>query len=266
MRTGGEPGRARPGDGGGRRGPFDAPATVGDSGLTGPLPVGEPPRPPRERGVRGRLRALRGALAGTVSVLPRVLGLTWRASRVLTLGLMAATLVGGLMPAATAYVTKLLTDTVVEGVRSASGDGPAKVLLALPLSGWSTTVTPTTKLVAVAGLQLLILAGTALCTALATICRQLLQEKVALTIRHQVARHSVELDLAFFEDADSYDLLRQARDGTATRPVSMVTGVFDLIKTLITFTGMVGLMLVVSPVLALAALLAPLPAFFAESR
>ncbi|MEU2492104.1 ABC transporter ATP-binding protein [Streptomyces sp. NPDC007883] len=258
--------RGRPEGRGMRRGPFDQPVTVGDSGLTGPLEIGEPPRPRRRRGAAERLRAFRTALVGTVRGLPQVLRLTWSTSRGLTLGLMAATVLGGLTPAAAAYVAKLLTDTVVEGVRAQAGDGGARLLLEVPLTGWSTTVTPATKVVVVAGAQLLVFALNALCTALSTICRQLLQEKVALTIRHRVMSHAVGLDLAYFEASDSYDLLQQARDGTATRPVSMVTGVFDLIRTLITFVGMLGLMLVISPVLVLAALLAPLPAFLAESQ
>ncbi|MER6772875.1 ABC transporter ATP-binding protein [Streptomyces bacillaris] len=240
--------------------------TVGDSGLTGPLDIGEPPRGQNRRGLRQRLHGFGEALMGTVKGLPSVLRLTWSAGPKLTAGLLAATLLSGLMPTAAAFVAKLLTDSVVEGIAARDGDGPARVTLELPLTGLSTTVSPVTKICVVAGAQLLVFVLMALCTAVSNICRQLLQEKVALTIRYRVMAHAADLDLAFFERSSSYDLLRQSRDGTATRPVSMVTGAFDLLKTVITFTSMLGLMLMVSPVLAVAALLAPLPAFLAESQ
>lgn len=247
-----------------RRGPFDRPVTVRDSGLSGSVEFKDPP--PRRRvrlGPAARLRALRDAAGQLLSGLPGVLRLTWSASPGLSIGMMAATVLSGLMPTAAAYVAKLLTDAVVEGLRVGAD---ASVRLALPGTSWSWSVTPTTKVMLVAGAELLVFVLRALCGAVSNICRQLLQEKVALTVRHRVMAHAAGLDLAFFESSDSYDLLRQARDGTATRPVSMVSGVFDLIKTLITFTGMIGLLAVISPWLALAAFLAPVPAFFAESH
>ncbi|MFG1950386.1 ABC transporter ATP-binding protein [Micromonospora sp. NPDC048830] len=215
-------------------------------------------------GLRSRLRGSRARLLSTLRGLPRVLRITWQASPALALGLMVATVLSGLAPTAAAYVAKLLTDTVVEGL-GADG-GPARVSLGVPLTGWSTMVTPTTKVVAVTGAQLLVFALMAAGTAATNICRQLLQEKVALGIRHQVMAHAARLDLSFFESSDSYDLLRQASDGTATRPVSMVSGLFDLVKTLITFSSMLGLLVVVSPWIALAALLAPIPAFLADHK
>ncbi|WP_336053792.1 ABC transporter ATP-binding protein [Streptomyces sp. CA2R101] len=245
-----------------RRGPADRPVTVRDSGLSGPVVFAEPPRRRERRSLAARLRALRDALTTVLAGLPKVLRLTWSASRALTVGLLVATVVNGLIPTAVAYVAKLLTDAVVEGLRTG---GHGQVRLGLPGTGWSATMTPTTKVVVIAGAELLVFALRAVGTALSNICRQLLQERVALTIRHQVMVHATELDLAFFESSDSYDLLRQARDGTATRPVSMVSGVFDLIKTLITFAGMIGLLTAVNPWLALAAFLAPVPAFLAES-
>ncbi|MFJ4185087.1 ABC transporter ATP-binding protein [Kitasatospora sp. NPDC089509] len=240
--------------------------TVRDSGLTGPLDFPEPPRGRKGRPLRERLRGLRRAAAGTVTGLPRVLRSTWSASRALTVGLLATTVLGGFLPTLSAYVAKLLTDAVVEGVRFHGTDGAHQVALGIPLLGWSTTTTPTTKIVVVAAGQLAVLGLLALCTAGANVFRQLLQERLALTFRHRIMAHASELDLAFFEDSRSYDLLRQAQDGTTTRPMAMVSGMFDLIKALITFAGMLGLMLVISPVLVIAVLLAPLPAFLAESQ
>ena len=78
--------------------------------------------------------------------------------------------------------------------------------------------------------------------------------------------HASKLDLAFFEDSTSYDLLRRAQQGAASRPLFMVSGVFGLIQTFIAFVSMIALLIALSPLLALVALVAPIPAFIADTR
>ena len=65
--------------------------------------------------------------------------------------------------------------------------------------------------------------------------------------------HASRLDLEFFEDSASYDLLRRAQQGAAVRPLMMVSGVFGLIQTAITFGSMVFLLIGLSPLLAIVA-------------
>ena len=78
--------------------------------------------------------------------------------------------------------------------------------------------------------------------------------------------HAAKLDLAFFEDSTSYDLLRRAQQGASSRPLFMVSGVFGLIQTAIAFVSMIALLIALSPLLALVALVAPIPAFVADTR
>src|SRR5215210_8434149 len=78
--------------------------------------------------------------------------------------------------------------------------------------------------------------------------------------------HASKLDLAFFEDSTSYDLLRRAQQGASTRPLFMVSGVFGLIQTAIAFLSMIALLVGLSPFLAAVALVAPIPAFIADTR
>src|ERR687884_2308977 len=82
------------------------------SGLTGPADIPEPPSE-QPKDLRGRLGSVREAAQGTVAALPRVLRLVWQASPALTLGLGAATVLSGFVPAATAYTAKLLINAVV---------------------------------------------------------------------------------------------------------------------------------------------------------
>lgn len=87
-----------------------------------------------------------------------------------------------------------------------------------------------------------------------------------MTIQLQVMAHAAKLDLAFFEDSTSYDLLRRAQQGAASRPLFMVSGVFGLIQTAIAFISMIALLIALSPILAVVALVSPIPAFIADTR
>ncbi|HEY0583195.1 MAG TPA: ABC transporter ATP-binding protein, partial [Chloroflexota bacterium] len=151
----------------------------------------------------------------------------------------------GLLPTATAYAAKLLLDSVVAAI---AGHGSKNAI------------------VGVAVFQFGIFALTAISTTLATISQALLQEKMTLTIRHQVMDHASKLHLAYFEGSESYDLLRQASQEAPTRPLSMMTSALGLIRTTITFSSMIALLVSVSPLLALVALLAPIPAFISQSK
>jgi ATP-binding cassette subfamily B protein len=78
--------------------------------------------------------------------------------------------------------------------------------------------------------------------------------------------HANTLDLADFENATYYDQLQQAQRESARRPVDMVSQVFGLVRSTITFGTMIALLLSLSPWIAAAALLSPIPAFVSGSR
>jgi ATP-binding cassette subfamily B protein len=189
-----------------------------------------------------------------------VLGLVWTASRILTIGLAIATVLAGIVPAVTAYVAKLLIDAVV-GAISAHAAGSDAVTPVGPL-----LLDSVGKVVLLAVAQFAIYALTSFLSTLRNVCQQLLQERVTNTIQLQIMDHASKLDLAFFEDSASYDLLRRAQQGASTRPLFMVSGVFGLIQTAIAFASMIALLIGLSPLLAVVALVAPIPAFIADTR
>src|SRR5438105_2791383 len=98
------------------------------------------------------------------------------------------------------------------------------------------------------------------------ISQHLLQERLAIHVQLQIMRHAATLDLAAFENAAYYDQLQQAQRESARRPVEMVSGVFGLGRSLVTFATMVALLIGLSPWVAAAALIAPIPAFISGSR
>jgi ATP-binding cassette subfamily B protein len=81
-----------------------------------------------------------------------------------------------------------------------------------------------------------------------------------------VMQHAATLDLPFFDQSESYDLLRRAQQDAATRPLMMVNAAFGLIQTVITFASMIALLVSLSWVLAVIALVSPVPAFIADAR
>jgi ATP-binding cassette subfamily B protein len=239
-----------------------------ESGLTGPPDIPDPPQD-RPRNLRERWRSIRQAIRGTMSALPRVMQLVWETSRALTIGLAIATLLAGVTPAITAYTAKLLINAVVHAIavrilHQPDHGTPPFPLPFLPSS--SPLLTTTGVIVLLAMIQFVIYAFNSLLSTLRNITQQLLQEKMTLQVQLIVMRHAAELDLPFFEESASYDLLRRAQQDAATRPLMMVNNAFGLIQTLITFASMVALLIGVSPLLALIALVSPVPAFIADTR
>ncbi|MEU6934013.1 ABC transporter ATP-binding protein [Streptomyces sp. NPDC046374] len=245
-------------------------ASSGGSGLTGPVDFPAPG--PEGSARRGPVAALRGAgraTARTVAGLGRVLALVWAASPGLTVALALSTVLVGLVPAAVAMAARLLVDTVVRGAALHGSGDPDRIALAVDLPGftWHPPATTTvTALVALAAVQCGVFALSALATAVRSIAQQLLQERATQSVQVRVMEHAGRLPLSFFEDSASYDLLRQAQQEASTRPVMMIGGAFTLLQHTVTFASMVGLLFGLGPLVAVVALLAPVPAFVSDAR
>lgn len=235
------------------------------SGITGSPEIPDPEPEGEPKDLRGRLRAARAAAAGTLAALPRVLHLVWEASPALTLGLGLVTVLSGVVPAATAYTAKLLINAVLHAIQVHLTGAADRGQLALPLVRLPITTT-TGVIVELAALQFAIFALSSLFGTVRNITQQLLQERVSLRIQLMVMEHAATLDLQFFEDSASYDLLRQAQQEASVRPVVMISTAFGLGQTAITFASMVALLVGLSPLLALVALVAPIPQFISDTR
>jgi ATP-binding cassette, subfamily B, bacterial len=231
-----------------------------------------PPRPPapdEPRGIRAWLRRTLAQMRGTLSGLPRVMRLVWGASRTLTLVLALAAILAGFLPAAQAYAAKLLTNAVVQAIFLHRAHAPDRMALHIPLL-WGSFDLPVLSTIGVvvvlAVLQLAITITSALLTTCSNISQQLLQERVSMHVQLLIIQRASTLDLSFFEDAHSYDILQQAQREATSRPVQMVSGAFGLVRTLITFASMIALLVGLSPWLAIVALLAPIPSFVSDAR
>ena len=245
-----------------RKQPDSGPA---NSGLTGDPGLELPPEDQGPKDLRSRWLNLKQSVTGTSAALPRVLRLVWEASPRITLGLFAATAVAGVIPAAAAYTSKLLINSVVQGILIHNTHIPDRQQFTLgPVH--TPVFTSVNAIVFLAVLQLALFAITALLGTIRNITQQLLQNEVAMRIQLMVMEKAASLDLSFYEDPASYDLLRRAQTDSINRPVMMISTAFGLVQTLLTFITMIALLLGVSPLLALLALVSPIPAFIADTR
>jgi ATP-binding cassette subfamily B protein len=243
-----------------------------NSGLTGDPGVEQPPEDQGPKDLRGRWLNLKQSVTGTTAALPRVLQLVWEANPSITVALFATTAIAGVIPAAAAYTAKLLTNAVVQGIginqyhrldrlsfASLDPNGPLGHV-------YTPAFTAVQMIVILVVVQLALFAVTALLGTLRNITQQLLQNEVSMRIQLMVMEKAASLDLAFYEDPASYDLLRRAQTDSINRPVIMISTAFGLVQTLLTFATMIALLVVVSPLLAVIALVSPIPAFIADTR
>jgi ATP-binding cassette, subfamily B, bacterial len=233
--------------GGGRNNGAGNGTSPGSNGRVGPPPEREPePTPPAnwsERWANWK-KQTQSTMAGA----PRAFRLVWGTSKRYTVIMAVLSVLFGILPAATAWVGKLLIDGVVAAAQQGGGNGTTQTVIELVV------------------LQFVLLGGTALLQTVRNINQQALQELTARRVQLMLMEHANKLDLSFYEDPTFYDALQQAQREAGYRPTSMVEGMFGLVRSLVTFLSMVALIASLGWLVALMALLAPIPSFIAQSR
>jgi ATP-binding cassette subfamily B protein len=181
---------------------------------------------------------------GAFASLPRVLRLVWSTSAILTLLLGLLSLLQGFLPAISVSITALVIDSVVTAIRI---HNTAPIWLPV-------------------GLQLGVTLLTSLLSTLSNTVQQLLQEQVANRVQLNILKKANTLDLAFFENPEFYDKMRQAANQSSYQPVTMISQTFDLGRTVVTLVSLIFLLLHLAWWLAIVALIVPIPAFFSSTR
>src|SRR2546428_10979425 len=267
MRPRGPQGPVIGGGGGGRGGrkPEGGPA---NSGLTGDPTIEPPQLPEGPKNLRGRWESLKQSVAGTTAALPQVLRLVWEASRPITIGLFATTAIAGIIPTISVGITLMLTNAVVAGISINAFHLPDRVAFSTLGVPWlpGPTLTAVQMIVLLAALQFAVFVISALLNTLRNITQQLLQNSVSMRIQLMVMEKAASLDLPFYEDPASYDLLRRPQNDSINRPVLMIATAFGLLQTILTLVTMIAFIFGVSWILAIIVLLSPVPAFIADTR
>ena len=176
--------------------------------------------------------------------LPRVLRLVWSTSVLLTTLLGLLNLAQGFIPALSVSITALVIDSVVRAIKIHSISP-----IWLPI-----------------GLQLVIALLSSLLNNVSNIVQQLLQEQVSNRVQLEILKKANTLDLAFFENPEFYDKMRQATNQSTYQPVSMISQTFGFGQTIVTLASLIFLLVHLAWWLAIVAILVPIPAFFSSTR
>jgi ATP-binding cassette subfamily B protein len=196
-----------------------------------PVPVtpASPPEPPL--GVRLRANVAHSA---------RAMALVWRSAPAGVVALGVITIAAAALPPLVAYVGKLIIDAVL-----ARDAARAVRLVAFELGAVVT------------------LAG---CERLLALIRQLVGLRLGIDLNVRILEKAERLELRQFEDPEFYDKLTRARREASTRPLSLIQSNFQVVRHALTLAGYVALLLRFSGWMALAVLIATIPAFAAEAR
>ncbi len=176
----------------------------------------------------------------------RAAGLVWDTSRRLSLALGALSLLAGLLPAAVAFVGKLIVDAVVLAARTGTeGDQLAAL-----------------QWVAV---ELGLVAAQSACQRGLSVCQSLLRALLGHRVNVMILERAVTLPLERFEDSEFYDRMTRARREASSRPLSLVMRTFGLGQNAVSLVAYGGLLLSLNPWVAATLVVAAIPAFVAET-
>lgn len=210
--------------------------------------VGPPSHPrPLAAGARGSLLERVRGVRTVFRQVPGTLRLVWEADRPGTVAVGALTLVLALLPAAIAWLGKLIVDGVVLAARSGAAADRERVL-------WL-----------VAG-ELGLMAIQLSAVRLLALRRELLRGALGNRVNERILEKALALELRHFEDADVYDKMQNARREASSRPLSLVMQVFAIAQNAVTVVALSGLLLRLSPASVLVIVAASIPAFLAEAR
>ena len=208
------------------------------------MPPARPSRSPEPpAGLHARLRELREVF----SQVPGTFRLVWEADRRGTIAVAGLNAVSALLPAALAWVGKLIIDGVVTSARTGLASDRLRV----------------TELVL---LELALVAATLVIGRLLGALRELLRAHLGNRINEAILEKALSLELRHFEDSTVYDKMQNARREASARPLSLVMQAFAMAQGAITLAALSALLWNLSPWSVVVIVAASVPAFVAEAR
>lgn len=169
-------------------------------------------------------------------VITRIFRLLWEADP-LDVILVAATSLRGLLPSLIGIVTKFIVDDLV----TKSGMTPHLWFL------FST--------------EFLLVVCMSILKYTSDLCNTRLQDHTQHALRLKINQQAAILDLDFFEMPGNYDTFAKAQSEIGVRPVMLVLSLFSALEDLITVAGFFIVVVAFQPILAIALVLAAIPAF-----
>ncbi|HEX7603690.1 MAG TPA: ABC transporter ATP-binding protein, partial [Polyangiaceae bacterium] len=154
--------------------------------------------------MKGLLKSLRESVAHVRATLR----LVWKSSPSMTMALGAITLVAALLPLAIGWGGKRIVDAILAGQPNVA-------------LGW-------------VGFELGMVAAQATASRGLGLLRSVLGARLGVDVNVAILAKATTMDLADFENSETYDALTKARREASSRPVSLVTEAFQLVQNAIT--------------------------------
>jgi ATP-binding cassette subfamily B protein len=192
--------------------------------------------------MRNLIRQKISTFAKQLRYLPRAVRLVWPAAARWMLPWIALIGLQAVLPAATAYITRSLVDSLVSLQRG----GPAAAGMALRMAGW------------ICGI---LLAAELLRSASAWI-RTAQAESIQDYLSGLIHRKSAAVDLAFYDSADYYDHLHRARTEATYRPAALLETLGSILQNSITLIAMLIVLSQFGPWIPLALAASTVPAAY----
>ncbi len=194
-----------------------------------------------------RPRLGRPQLLGVFRQLRHGLGLVWTTSRSLSLVLALASMTAGLLPAAAAWVGKLIVDSVVRAAETGASEDQQTALV------W-------------VGVELGIIVLLSASQRTLNTCQQLLRAQLGQRVNEMILQKALTLDLAAFESSEIYDRMTRARREASQRPLSLVMRTFQLAQHSFSLVAYGALLLQLSVWALVILVVAAIPSFLVETR
>jgi ATP-binding cassette subfamily B protein len=180
---------------------------------------------------------------------PPLLKLVYQTHRGYTIAILALRVVRSFVPLAVLWVGKLIVDGVIAAVRLRAAGGAVD---------WRYLGT-------LVGLELAIaVAGEGLAR-LSSLLESLLGDLFSNRISVRLMQHAATLDIAQYEDAETYDHLERARRQTVGR-IGLIALLLSTGQDLVTLTSLASVLTVQLPWLLLLLVIAVLPSFLGETH
>jgi ATP-binding cassette subfamily B protein len=211
-------------------------------GMRGNRNASEPETP---KSWRERVTDLRTAFGN----IPAAFHLVWGADRISTIMMAALTVVSGFLPVAQAWTAGLIVNSVTASVRQGVG-AAAGLEAALPFLA----------------LEFGLVFTSAIMSQMRRLAEHVLNARLSHHINTEIIRKALVLDLHYFEDADFYDKLQNARRESDMRALGIINGGFLVVQNVITLVSTGILLLAFNPWIAVLLFGATIPSFIAQNK
>ncbi len=197
-------------------------------------------------GIRKLSNALRQSLA-VFRYSDRAVSLVWTTSSRLTVIFGIFTLVAGVLPAAVAYIGKLIVDAVVVATQTRPNPNIYHALGFVSLEALAVAILAVTQ------------RGQ-------NICQSLLRLLLAQRVNELILNKALTLELTQFEDSEFYDKMSNARREASSRPLSLVTRTFGLVQNALSLIAYGALLVKFSIWAVVVLVIASIPTFVSETK